>query len=250
MIDTSFKGAAKRLDDIDLPTIAKTIGVGEDEIHAILDVESAGSGFRKDGRPQMLFEPHVFYRMLHGSQKATAVAQRLAYEKWKPRAYPSDSYPRLLKAIAINQSVALQSASWALPQIMGFNYAAAGYSSVEAMIEDFMQDEELQLKAMIRFIASKKLDDELRRHDWRGFEKGYNGGGQNGAYANKLKARFEAWQKIKDTPITQTPQKPATAPSPIPAPSAPKTPTPTPHPQKTGLLAFIISLILALFKRK
>ena len=43
-----FKGAAKRIDDIDLPKIGAQIGVGEDEIHALLDVESAGSGF--DGK--------------------------------------------------------------------------------------------------------------------------------------------------------------------------------------------------------
>lgn len=40
-----FKGAAKRLDDIDLPRIGNRIGVDEDEIHAVREVEAAGSGF-------------------------------------------------------------------------------------------------------------------------------------------------------------------------------------------------------------
>ena len=45
-----FTGRAKRLEDIDLPRIGHEIGVGEDEIHAIIDVEAAGSGFDSKGR--------------------------------------------------------------------------------------------------------------------------------------------------------------------------------------------------------
>ena len=56
----NFRGKAKRLDDIDLPRIGARIGVGEDEMHAILDVEAAGSGFDAQDRIKMLFEPHVF----------------------------------------------------------------------------------------------------------------------------------------------------------------------------------------------
>ncbi|WP_245477717.1 MULTISPECIES: hypothetical protein [unclassified Mesorhizobium] len=47
----SFKGAAKRITDLDIPRIGATIGVGEDEIHVFMDVEAAGSGFDRSGRP-------------------------------------------------------------------------------------------------------------------------------------------------------------------------------------------------------
>src|SRR5262245_61151885 len=86
MID--FKGAAKRLADIDLPRIGQTIGVGEDEIHAVLEVESSGHGFDSQGRPTILFEPHVFYRNLSGDKRARAVSAGLAYEHWKAGNYP------------------------------------------------------------------------------------------------------------------------------------------------------------------
>jgi hypothetical protein len=197
-----FKGKAKRLDDIDLPLIGREIGVGEDEVHAILDVESAGTGFDKQGRPKMLFEPHVFYRLLGpGPKRDKAVKLGLAYPRWK-RDYPKDSYPRLLKAMEIDEDVALQSASWGLGQLMGFNAVAAGYASAKAMVLAFLDDEEHHLRAMIRFIKSMELDDELRRHDWKGFARGYNGPGfaKNG-YDKKLAASFARWQKIKDTVI-------------------------------------------------
>lgn len=198
----NFKGKAKRLDDIDLPLIGREIGVGEDEVHAILDVESAGSGFDKQSRPKMLFEPHVFWRELGaGAKRDKAAAAGLAYPRWK-RNYPADSYPRLAKALAIDEEAALRSASWGLPQMMGFNCKLAGYPTAKAMVTDFLNDEDTHLRAMVRFITATGLDDELRRHDWKGFARGYNGPGfaQNG-YDRKLAQAFARWQKIKDTPI-------------------------------------------------
>jgi N-acetylmuramidase len=213
-----WQGAAKRLDDIDLPNIGKFIAVGEDEVHAILDVESAGSGFDLRGRVKILFEPHVFYRELGtGPKRDKAIAQGLAYPKWK-RDYPADSYPRLIAAIKIDRNAALRSASWGLPQMMGFNCRLCGYPDAESMVKAFAADEENQLKAMIEFIKSAGLDDELRRHDWKGFARGYNGSGfaQN-RYDVKLEQRYMHWQRIKDT-VVPPPPKPVAAPTPPPTP--------------------------------
>lgn len=220
-----WAGAAKRLDDIDLPTIGQLIRVGEDEIHAILDVESAGRGFDEQGRVRILFEPHKFYSLLTKAkfilQRNKAVAAGVAYEKWNSRNYKTPAYDRLAKAVAINSNLALQSASWGLGQVMGFNHKLAGFPTVEAMVASFAADEENQLRGMINFINATGLADKLRNHDWRGFEDGYNGGGFNGAYAKKLKAAYERWQAIKDTPLqtaANAPPVPKTDLPPVPAP--------------------------------
>lgn len=79
MIPEGFKGRAVRLKEIDIPLTARRIGVGEDELRAVIAVETAGGGFDKQGRPKMLFEPHVFYRELGPTQKRVAAeAQGLA----------------------------------------------------------------------------------------------------------------------------------------------------------------------------
>jgi len=198
----NFKGKANRIDDIDLPTVGAMIGVGEDEIHAVLDVETNGSGFDKQGRPKMLFEPHVFWRELGpGAKRDRAAREYLAYPKWK-RDYPPDSYPRLMNAMAIDETAALRSASWGLGQVMGFNHLAAGFVSPQAMVAAFADDEENHLAGMIRFIKANKLDGALRRHDWAAFARGYNGAGfaKNG-YDKKLAAAFAKWQRIPDTPF-------------------------------------------------
>jgi hypothetical protein len=243
-----FRGKAKRIEDIDLPRIGFRIGVGEDEIHAILDVESAGKGFDAKGRPKMLFEPHVFYRELGpGAARNEAALHGLARPRWK-RDYPADSYPRLHRAMdlcrrhGVSIESALRSASWGLGQIMGFNHSAAGYYTAEAMVEAFKDDEDKHLDAMISFIVANNLDDELRRHDWAGFAKGYNGTGfaQNG-YDKKLSASFAKWQKIKDTPFTpqnrpSTPVKPSQA---TPAAGNP-----------SSLLTALLRALAAIFKKR
>lgn len=201
MTAKDFKGAAKRLDDIDLPSIGAQIGVDEDKIHALLDVESAGRAFDVQGRLTSLYEPHIFWRELGaGTKRSTAVAKGLAYEKWRSGSYPKDSYPRILEAMTIDETAALRSASWGGPQIMGFNHLVCGYATVQDMIRAFAADEENQLQAMVTFITKKKLADALRRGDWEAFAKGYNGTGQVEYYAGKLRDRYKAWQAIKDTP--------------------------------------------------
>ena len=200
-----FVGAAVKLADLDLPRIGALIGVGEDEIHAVIEVETKGGGFDKLRRPRILFEPHVFWRNLTAAKQKIAAAQGLAYAKWKSGAYgpESEQYSRLFRAIAIDETAALAACSWCLGQILGENYRLAGYASPQAMVTAFVAGGEAeQLAAMIRFIKASGLDDELRRHDWAGFAKGYNGAGYKAnAYDTKLAVAYAKWAKIPDTPF-------------------------------------------------
>jgi hypothetical protein len=200
LVSAGFKGKAKPLDAWDFGDIGRRIGVGEDEIRAVVEVEAAGGGFDTQGRPKMLFEPHVFWRELGPDRRNVAANQGLAYPRWGEKSYPADSYPRLFAAIKIDRAAALRSASWGMGQIMGFNAKAAGYISAEEMVADFLDDEEKHLDAMVRFIVSESLDDDLRRHDWSGFARGYNGAGYaKHGYHTKLAAAYAKWAKRPDT---------------------------------------------------
>lgn len=205
-----FRGQAKRIEDVDLPRIGYMIGVGEDEIHAVIDVEASGSGFDSEGRPKILFEPHVFYRNLSGAKRALAVAKGLAYKDWRPGSYPKDSYPRLMQAMEIDETAALKACSWGLGQILGENHVAAGYETPQEMVVDFCVDEDNHLEAMVRFIIANKLDDELRAHNWSAFARGYNGPryAETGHHI-KLKQRYEWWSRKPDTPWSPDMEEPA-----------------------------------------
>lgn len=253
-MDRTFLGASKRLDDIDLPKLGHRMGVGEDEMHAFIDVETRGSGFDENGRPLILFEPHVFYRNLSGEKRNQAVKAGLAYKNWGAKPYPKDSYPRLKQACRIDETAALKSASWGMGQVLGENHAAAGYKTVQAFVDAMCADEELQLEASVNFILANKLDDELRRHDWEGFAKGYNGAGYaKNRYHIKLAEAFRKWSRIKDTPWSPIPvtPKPADEPKPVSAPEVAPKPQPSPAPvARKGLIGLIVALFAALFGKK
>jgi hypothetical protein len=257
-----FRGAAKPLEDTDLPRIGERIGVGEDVVHGLLDVEASGKPFDKHGRPKMLFEPHVFYRNLKGDKRAEAVRQGLAYPKWKPGAYPKDSYDRLERAMKIDETAALKAASWGAGQILGENYRMAGYDSPQDMVRAFMDDADEHLEAMVSFCKAAGIDDELRRceaklragkkltpADLAPIAFRYNGAKYaTHNYHGRLADRMNWWAKKPDTPWkpgqeeqeephvaepVPTPPPPPVAvpvpPAPIPAP-APPIVVPTPPP--------------------
>lgn len=252
----NFKGPAKRLTDMDLAYAGHLIGAGEDVFHAVLEVESSGSGFDKQGRPKILFEPHVFWRNLPASKRAAAQAEGLAYPNWKRGAYGStdSQYPKLLRAMAIDQTAALKACSWGLGQILGENHKACGYSTVQEMVRDATESEGKQLEQMVAFIKSKKLDDELRRHDWAGFARGYNGASYaEHNYHGRLAAAFGRWSRIKDTPFTvddfrkRAAAEEAIAESAEPLPPPPDVPSVEPKPPMGW--GALLSAILKVFKR-
>jgi hypothetical protein len=255
---TAFNGPALGLRDDDVRTIAGYLGCQIAAVRAVLQIEAAGKGFDGKGRPKMLFEPHIFYRELGaGAKRNRAVSEGLAYAKWKPGAYPSDSYPRLTAAIAIDETAALRSASWGAGQVMGFNHKAAGFDTVQTFVQAMTVSEGAHLYAMARFIVTNKLQRHLRDLNWTGFARGYNGAGyaQNG-YHTKLRAAYAArpaGEKITP-PVPSDAELRAlySAPAPTPKP-APQPLPPVPFPRrekpeaKPGFWAWLIETI---FRKK
>lgn len=194
-----FKGAARARSEVKMPVLAHRLNVDEDTIRAVMEVEAGGSGFDSQGRPKMLFEPHIFYRLLSGTQRERAVESGLAYPRWGERPYPRESYTRLRQAMEINPEVALQSASWGAGQILGTNHAIVGYGTAEAMVRSFMESEDPHIEAMVRFILAAGLDADLRARNWRAFARGYNGPGfERNDYHNKLARAYARWAGIPD----------------------------------------------------
>ena len=190
-------GKATKIDDYDISRVAYSLGVGEDELHAVLDVETRGTGFDKHGVIK-LFEEHVFYRNLPIDQRQKAVALGLANKRWR-RNY-KNNHETFLKAYEFHPEAALKACSWGYGQILGENYAMVGYDTPEDMVRSFAEDESNQLEAIAKFIKAAGLDDELRERNWRAFARGYNGPGYaKNDYHKKLARRFEWWQKQPDT---------------------------------------------------
>lgn len=174
----------KFLSDTDYRRAADLLGVEQAVIRAVVDVETSGSGFLPDGRPKILFERHWFWSLTPLPVSKT----RPDLSDPQPGGYLGGDreWHRLNDAIKFDRVAALKSASWGLGQVMGFNYAIAGYRDIEEFVRAMHHSEGKQLEAMMNFIQNKNLVSALRRRDWTAFAFHYNGEAGVGVYDVKL----------------------------------------------------------------
>jgi len=168
-----FQEQGRPLSDDGIDQVCSTLGVSEPEVWAVLTVETHGFGFLQDRRPQILFERHIFHERTNGrhdnGNSDISNANRGGYIGGL------GEYARLEKAMKLDQTAALESASWGIGQVMGFNYKVSGFASVNAMVKAMVKDETAQLLAMANFIKGKNLASALQRQNWVSFARGYNG---------------------------------------------------------------------------
>jgi len=182
-----FSGRGNPLSQEGLDQAASGLGVGLPALWAVMTVETRGCGFLADRRPLMLFERHIFHRKTGGRFDASAsdISSRTPGGYGKGGA---NQYDRLNRAIALDRTAALESASWGLRQVMGFNAKAAGYPDAESMITAMCQSEDAQLLGMVGFIRDARLARHLKNGDWGAFAHGYNGPEfQKNKYDEKLR---------------------------------------------------------------
>lgn len=173
-----------------LRSAASNLGVNLPALWAVMTVETSGCGFLPDRRPKILFERHVFHKRTDGKfdVKAPDISNSKSGGYGKGGAF---QYERLNRAIALDRTAALESTSWGLGQVMGFNAGSAGYPDVETMVAAMSQAEDAHVLAMAHFIAQHGLAGNLKKEDWAGFASGYNGKGfEKKKYDEKLKTAF------------------------------------------------------------
>jgi len=185
----AFSGPATPLDDAAIAGAAKKLGCEVAAVRAVIDVESRG-GFLPDGRPKILFERHYFSRLTKGRFDTSHPG--ISNGKWGGYgAGGAHQYDRLNEAVALDRDAALRSASWGLFQIMGDHCKSLGYADAEAFVAAMVSGEPAQLEAFVAFVKKNNLDDELARHDWAGFARGYNGAAyRENHYDTKLAAAY------------------------------------------------------------
>ena len=178
---------------------AGSLGVDLPAVWAVLTVETSGCGFLPDRRPKILFERHKFHSATDGRFGRTA-PDLSAPTQGGYGAGGSNQYNRLARAMALDETAALESTSWGLGQIMGFNADKVGFEDVKAMIEAFRDSEDQQLGAMMAFVQRAKLAPAMRAGDWKVFAFGYNGANfQKNEYDKKL-AKFHARYTVGPLP--------------------------------------------------
>ena len=188
----------KRIDRQDIADVARRLRIEPAALAAVLAVECTWprrKGFDHTGLVRILYERHIAWRLTKGDDREKLATAGLARAKWK-RDYPKSNRERwrqLEKAREIVGDKAYEFASYGLPQIMGFNYKKAGYTSAREMAEAFATGEREQLEGLGRFLAAnKRMIEALQKHHWARFARAYNGRGYKAnRYDEKLKRAYE-----------------------------------------------------------
>jgi hypothetical protein len=169
-----FVGSGAPLTQAGLDASLVPVGTTASALWAVLSVETSGCGFLSDRRPKILFERHIFHRLTGGKwdndDPDVSSPKRGGYGS-----AGAHQYVRLQAAMQLDANAALQSASWGLGQIMGENFAAAGFDSVQGMVNAFVTSEDAQLLGMANFIRSSNMAPALQSRDWSAFARLYNG---------------------------------------------------------------------------
>lgn len=200
-------GDPKSLKHSDIQRAAQALGVNAESVMAVNEVESAGRGFGVNGRPKVLFERHVFHRLISASlAESLGEAEAAAHLKKLETAFPdvlnkspggyvggSEEHARLALAASIDPALAPQAASWGLFQIMGYHWSRLGYESPGDFVQRMSHSEGDQLDAFVRFIQTDDaLLAALKARKWANFARIYNGPAyKKNLYDVKLQRAYE-----------------------------------------------------------
>ncbi|KAA3659893.1 MAG: DUF3380 domain-containing protein [Calditrichaeota bacterium] len=185
---------------------------------AVLCVESSGKGFEARNQNRMIirFENHLFWKYW-GKQNPEKFHKHFKYGKyqnnklkvwlghsWRPDPTGSwqtfhGSQPKewnvLEFARSLSDSDALTCISMGMPQVMGFNYKAIGYNSVEEMFDKFNSDIRYHIQGLFDFF-DKRMIRALQKRDFVEFAGYYNGSGQKQKYGQWIQNHYDAFQQF------------------------------------------------------
>lgn len=154
-------------------SMAKALNCEPAAIKAVVMSETKQSPFDASGRPTILYERHYFSRLTN--KKYDKSHPDISGEPYEVYGKFSEQYDKLNKAIALDRTAALQSASWGAFQIMGSNYATSGYANVEAFVQG-MNTIFGQVYAFVNHVShTPVLLNAIRTKNWASFARHYNG---------------------------------------------------------------------------
>ncbi len=184
---------------------------------AVLAVESGGRGFGPDGRMLIRFENQIFFDQW-GKRNPDKYHQHFTFNaekrwlehKWRPdpgaewrefHGNQAAEWEVLNFARTLHDTAAKLSISMGGPQIMGFNYAACGYESVQQMFDAFAASERNQIVGFFDFVQGPSTNSRrvlaLQTQDFETFASMYNGPGQAAKYGSLIRNVYDLYHKLK-----------------------------------------------------
>lgn len=194
---TSNKGDRyTHLTDADFQIVADELGIEPAVIKAVVAVEAGPQmkGFFAPGIPVINFDPSMF--AIYKNKAHNKVGNKSATVPAGLTGYALKEWTQLTNARKINAQGADMGTFWGMFQIGGFNYKICGCESVEEYVRKISDSEFEQLEIFAVFIKNTGMLEYLKKKDWAGFSRRYNGSGYaKRGYHTKM---ANAYKKFKN----------------------------------------------------
>ena len=178
MVDSIGANESERylhLTEQDFRLVAEELDVEVAAIKAVVEIEAgkAMKGFWAPGIPVINFD-----RTMYNKYKWKAQSKEGAKGERVPdglKGYALKEWTELINARKNNAQGANMGTFWGMFQIGGFNYKICGCDSVDEFVKRMAYSELEQLQLFAVFIVNTGMIENLRKKDWAGFARKYNG---------------------------------------------------------------------------
>ncbi len=162
------------LSEADFKLVAEELGVEIAAIKAVVLIEAGAQmkGFWAPGVPVINFDRTMYNRFR--AKCATKPVKDAAVPKGLTGA-PLREWTQMVNARKTSGDAAYIGTFWGMFQIGGFNYKACGCSSVGEFVEMMSYSELQQLELFAAFITNSGMLPDLKKKNWAGFARKYNG---------------------------------------------------------------------------
>jgi peptidoglycan hydrolase-like protein with peptidoglycan-binding domain len=171
---------------------AARLGIDGPTLMAVRKVEAGSvTGFTPDRHPLIVFESRMFSRLTKGRFDQSHP------HLTSPRPITSyghgGGWKALEEAYTLDPDAAYKATSFGVFQVTGINHQRVGFETVGEYARFMAKSEANQVEVWARFLERQGMLESLRKHDWAGFARRYNGPAalRNG-YVERLEAAYNA----------------------------------------------------------
>lgn len=189
------------LTDEDFQKVARELDVELAAIKAVVMIETGSQmkGFWAPGVPVINFDKTMYNKFRNKvTSKAGAKGEKVPSGL---SGYALKEWTQLINARKTNAQGANMGTFWGMFQIGGFNYDRCGCATVDEFVKRMAYSELEQLELFAAFIKNCGMLEDLRKKNWAGFARKYNGAsyakrGYHTKMANEYK-KLKAAEKQK-----------------------------------------------------
>lgn len=163
------------LTEADFKLVADELGVEVAAMKAVVLIEAGTQmkGFWAPGVPVINFDRSMYQRMRKrvpggkGDKEAKLPTGLTGYAR--------QEWSQLITARKSNADAANMGTFWGMFQIGGFNYKKCGCETIDEFVKLMSYSELEQLELFASFVTNSGMLEDLRKKNWAGFARKYNG---------------------------------------------------------------------------